>query len=86
MATIDELRKTRIEKLKKLQDAGILAYPAKTGRTHTIAEALESFGKLSKSSCIFSLFKIALVNLNNAISGLPQGPYTVNKRSPVVGS
>ena len=28
---------------------------------------------------------MALVNLNNAISGRPQGPYTVKKRNPVVG-
>ena len=48
MPTIDELRKTRIEKLKKLEAAGVLAYPAKTKRTHTIAEALENFSKLSK--------------------------------------
>ncbi len=47
--TIEELRKTRIEKLKKLQNAGLLAYPAKTNRTHTISEALENFGKLSKA-------------------------------------
>lgn len=49
MPTIEELRKTRIEKLKKLQAAGILAYPAKTGRTHSVAEALKNFTKLSKS-------------------------------------
>ncbi len=49
MATIDELRKTRIEKLKKLEQAGLLAYPAKTNRTHTIAEALKDFSKLAKS-------------------------------------
>jgi lysyl-tRNA synthetase class 2 len=49
MPTIQELRKIRIEKLKKLESAGLLAYPAKTKRTHTIAEALESFSKLSKS-------------------------------------
>jgi len=50
MATIDELRKTRIEKLKKLEAAGILAYPAKTNRTHSVAEVLEEkeFKKLSK--------------------------------------
>ncbi len=49
MPTIEELRKTRIEKLKKLEVAGILAYPAKTNRTHSITEALENFVKLSKS-------------------------------------
>ncbi|OGZ78510.1 MAG: lysine--tRNA ligase [Candidatus Staskawiczbacteria bacterium RIFOXYD2_FULL_37_9] len=49
MPTIEELRKIRVEKLKKLQDAGILAYPAKTGRTHSIAEALKNFVKFSKA-------------------------------------
>ncbi|MEK7665251.1 MAG: lysine--tRNA ligase [Patescibacteria group bacterium] len=48
MPTIEELRKTRIQKLKKLEASGILAYPAKTKRTHTIAEALENFPKLAK--------------------------------------
>jgi lysyl-tRNA synthetase class 2 len=49
MPTIQELRKTRIEKIKKLESAGLLAYPAKTKRTHTITEALENFSKISKS-------------------------------------
>jgi len=55
MATIDELRKIRIEKLKKLKEAGILAYPAKTNRDHTIAEALFYFKKLFKSKKTFVL-------------------------------
>lgn len=49
MPTIKELRKVRIDKLKKLEAAGILAYPAKTKRTHSIAEALSDFTKLSKT-------------------------------------
>ena len=49
MSTIEELRKIRIEKLKKLESAGLLAYSAKTKRTHSIAEALDNFSKLSKS-------------------------------------
>ena len=49
MSTINELRGERIKKLKKLQAARILAYPAKTNRTHTIADALENFSKLAKS-------------------------------------
>lgn len=49
MATIDELRKVRLQKLKSLQDSGLLAYPAKTKRTHSIAQALKDFSKLSKS-------------------------------------
>lgn len=47
MPTIDELRKIRIEKLKRLSDAGVLAYPAKTSRTHSVAEVLQNFKKLS---------------------------------------
>ena len=47
MPTIEELRKTRVEKIKKLQDAGILAYPAKTNRTHSVSEVLENWKKLS---------------------------------------
>jgi len=49
MATIDELKKVRLEKLKSLQDSGVLAYPATTKRTHSIAAALGDFSKISKS-------------------------------------
>ncbi len=55
MATIDQLREERIKKLKKLSEAGILAYPAKTNRTHSIAEALLYFNKLFKSKKTFIL-------------------------------
>jgi lysyl-tRNA synthetase class 2 len=48
MPTIEELRKTRLEKIKKLESSGILPYPAKTNRTHVISEVLENFSKLSK--------------------------------------
>src|ERR1043166_4363804 len=49
MATIDELKKVRLQKLKSLHDSGVLAYPATTKRTHTIAEALKLFSKIFKS-------------------------------------
>ena len=55
MPTIEELRKIRIEKLKKLETSGVLAYPAKTNRTHSIAEALENFKKLFKTRKRFIL-------------------------------
>jgi len=50
MPTLEELRDERIKKIKKLEAAGILAYPAKTNRTNSIAEVIEekSFKKLSK--------------------------------------
>jgi len=49
MATIDELKKIRTKKLKAIEKAGLLAYPAQTRRTHSIVEALDEFSKLSKS-------------------------------------
>src|SRR3989344_4084598 len=55
MSTIDELKKVRLQKLKSLQDAGLLAYPATTKRTHTIQEALDNFAKLSKSGKVVVL-------------------------------
>ncbi|MEK9135341.1 MAG: lysine--tRNA ligase [Patescibacteria group bacterium] len=48
MATGDELRKIRLEKLKAIEKTGVLAYPEKTKRTHTISETLEDFAKLIK--------------------------------------
>ncbi len=49
MATIDELKKVRKQKLKAVQTAGLLPYPAKTKRTHTVKEALDLFSKIFKS-------------------------------------
>ncbi|MBM3206012.1 MAG: lysine--tRNA ligase [Candidatus Staskawiczbacteria bacterium] len=49
MPTLEELKKVRLEKLKSIKDAGLLAYPAKTKRTHAIQEALLLFGKIFKS-------------------------------------
>ena len=49
MATIDEIRKERVKKLQQIQRAGDLAYPAQVKRTHTVAEALKDFAKLSKA-------------------------------------
>lgn len=55
MPSIEELRQTRIEKLKKLENSGILAYPATTKRTHTVAEALTHFNKFFKNKKTFIL-------------------------------
>lgn len=49
MPGIEELRKIRLEKLKKLERAGFSAYPAKTRRTHTISEAIKDFSKLARA-------------------------------------
>jgi lysyl-tRNA synthetase class 2 len=49
MSSIDEIRKGRLAKLNAIQKVAGLAYPAKTKRTHTIAEALLLLGKIFKS-------------------------------------
>jgi len=49
MATIDEIRKTRLQKLEAIKRAGFLPYPEKTKRTNTIAEAILNFNSLTKS-------------------------------------
>jgi len=49
MSTIDEIKKTRLEKLEKIKIAGINPYPAITKRMHCIADVLANFVKLEKS-------------------------------------
>ena len=45
----EQLYKDRLSKLENLKKAGIDPFPAKGQRTHTVAEVLEGFAKLSKS-------------------------------------
>ena len=52
MASFDEIRKIRLEKMKMLQDKGINPFPAQTNKEYTLAEVAESFEKLSKKKSI----------------------------------
>ncbi|MEK9209204.1 MAG: lysine--tRNA ligase [Patescibacteria group bacterium] len=45
---LEEIRKTRIEKLKKLKEAGMEPYPISCKRDFYLAEVLADFSKLSK--------------------------------------
>jgi len=49
MATIHEIKKTRLKKLKALETTGFVAYPAETKRTHTCSEAIAAFSELSRA-------------------------------------
>ncbi|MEK7061719.1 MAG: lysine--tRNA ligase [Patescibacteria group bacterium] len=49
MPTIEELKKVRIQKLKSLEKAGLLAYPSETKRTNLVSDVLDNFSKLSKA-------------------------------------
>ncbi|HEY4520541.1 MAG TPA: lysine--tRNA ligase [Candidatus Paceibacterota bacterium] len=46
---LDEIRKVKLEKLKKLQKMGIDPYPADSNRTHSISEALKEFDSFESS-------------------------------------
>lgn len=48
MPTIDEIKQARLEKLKKIEGAGINAFPLSSTITHSIKEALDNFAKLKK--------------------------------------
>ncbi len=48
MSSIEEIRNERLKKLSILEDNGINPYPATTNRTHTISEAINSFGVFTK--------------------------------------
>ncbi len=45
---LNDIRKARLEKLEKLQKAGIDPYPAQSLRTHSIADALVNFEKFAE--------------------------------------
>ncbi len=49
MSRLEETRNIRLEKLKKLEQLGINAYPSQTNRTHAIKEVLDGFNSLTKS-------------------------------------
>lgn len=66
---IESLREERLKKLNNLKAAGIDPYPAKSKRTHTIAQAIEGFGVLSKSKKkIFVVGRIRSIRGQGGIS------------------
>ncbi|MBX4210999.1 lysine--tRNA ligase [Candidatus Parcubacteria bacterium] len=52
MASLEEIRNARLQKLKLLQEAGVSAYPISAQPDYTIAEAIENFTKLSGKKTI----------------------------------
>lgn len=52
---LDDFRKVRIEKLAKLREEGLDAYPASTQRTHSIGQALDQFDTLTENASLIVL-------------------------------
>jgi lysyl-tRNA synthetase class 2 len=55
MASHEELRQIRLQKLNLLKDNGMDPYPAETNRDHTLAEALSKFETLSAEEKVISV-------------------------------
>jgi len=55
MSGLDEVRSERIKKLEILKAKGINPYPAKTARTHTVADVLSTFDTLSSGGAAVTL-------------------------------
>ena len=81
MASFEELRNIRIEKLKLLEKAGMEAYPAISKKDHDISEVIKNFEEISKNDSIYLVGRVmairgqgGLVFLNiNDGTGLFQG-------------
>lgn len=52
---IEELRNVRIQKLEELKKQGIDPYPAESGRTHTIGDAIKNFEELASSKKVITI-------------------------------
>ena len=61
MASSDEIRKVRLEKLKILQDKGINAYPAKTDREYSLSEVKDKFDELAKKEVVILAGRVTAI-------------------------
>ena len=73
MATLKELRDERLRKLEELKTLGINPYPAKTERTHTLAEIAGRFDELEGQEVsvvgrILNIRKFGKIRLSLAIA------------------
>ena len=55
MASLEELKETRLRKLELLKKAGMPAYPAKVPRDHCLADARKNFAGYEKSGKVVNL-------------------------------
>lgn len=81
MSSLEELRNTRIEKLKLLEKAGVNPYPAVSQKDYDIAYVIEDFDKVSKKASVSLVGRVMAVrgqggliffNINDG-TGLFQG-------------
>jgi len=61
MSSFEELRKTRIEKLKLLEKAGINSYPAICRKDYPISEVVSDFDEISKKKSVYLAGRIMAI-------------------------
>jgi lysyl-tRNA synthetase class 2 len=67
MASFDEIRNTRLEKMKLLQDKGFNPFPAQTAREYSLAEIIKDFNKLSEKKVITLAGRVMAIRGQGAI-------------------
>lgn len=67
MASFDEIRKVRLEKMNRLLAKGINPFPAKTDREFLLAEAVEKFEALSKREAVVLAGRVMAIRGQGAI-------------------
>lgn len=67
MASFEEIRKVRVEKMKMLLKEGINPYPAKTARQYSLLEAIECFDKLSRGEELTLVGRVMAVRGQGAL-------------------
>lgn len=71
MSTIEEIRKKRLEKLKKIELAGENPYPIEVKRTHTIEQAIDNFLVLTKQETeVILVGRIRTMRIHGALTFL----------------
>ncbi|HPC30550.1 MAG TPA: lysine--tRNA ligase [Candidatus Pacearchaeota archaeon] len=69
MSTIEEIRKKRLEKLKKIELAGENPYPIEVKRTHTIEQAIDNFLVLTKQETeVILVGRIRTMRIHGALT------------------
>ena len=67
MSSFEELRNTRIEKLKLLLKAGMNPYPAISKKDYTLSEATINFEKISKKDNLYLVGRIMSIREQGAL-------------------
>ncbi len=67
MASLEEIRNTRIEKMKVLQDKGLNPYPASTAREYSLKQVTDDFESLSQKDSVVLSGRVMAIRGQGAI-------------------